>query len=78
MDEISMCFGMSENQTEETIGKNTVLIKIADHERTRFTVVLKCLVDGRKLELMVIYKSRTFLNMPNVTKGIVLHVHRKE
>lgn len=76
MDETPMCFDMPGNRTVETKGKKTVLLKTTGHEKTRFTVVLTCLADGRKLKPMIILKRKTLPKI-KIPQGIFVHVHPK-
>jgi hypothetical protein len=59
MDETPMYFDMQSSQTVDTKGVKTVQIKTTGHEKTHFTVVLPCMVDGGKLPPMVIFKRKT-------------------
>ena len=74
MDETAVNFDMPSNRTVNVKGEKTILIKTTGNEKKRFTVVLACMADGKKLRPMVIFKRKT---MPKVKfpPGIFVHVH---
>ena len=57
-------------------GEKTILLKTTGHEKTRFTVVLACMADGKKLKPMVIFKQKTMLKL-SFPKGVFVHVNAK-
>ena len=76
MDETPMNFDMVGNRTVSLKGEKTILLKTTGHEKIRFTVVLACMADGKKLKPMVIFKRKT---MPKLSfpKGVFVHVNAK-
>ena len=59
MDETPMNFDKLGNKTVDLKGVRTVNVKSAEHEKTRFAVVLACVADGtNKLKPMVIFKHK--------------------
>jgi len=59
VDEIPVWFDMPLAKTVNTQGEKTVTVATTGHKKYRFTVVLSCLADGRKLKPMVIFKRKT-------------------
>ena len=58
MDETPMTFDLPASRTIDTKGNRTIQIRTTGHEKTHFTVVLSCMVDGTKLKPMVIVKRK--------------------
>ncbi|CAG8477128.1 6488_t:CDS:1, partial [Scutellospora calospora] len=77
MDETPLTFDMPNNVTVDTIGNKTVGIRTCRHEKSNFTIVLGCMVDGAKLPLIVIFKLK---NIPRhkFLLGIIIRANEKE
>ncbi|GFX40387.1 pogo transposable element with KRAB domain [Trichonephila clavipes] len=76
MDETPVMFDMIGNKTIDMKGTKTIHIKTTRHEKSHFTVVLSCLVDGTKLKPMDTFKRKT-VPKSNFPKGVFIHVHEK-
>ncbi|KAF4804657.1 pogo transposable element with KRAB domain-like protein [Turdus rufiventris] len=76
MDEVFLTFDMPLTQTVEQTGTSTVPIKTTGNENMSFTVVLGVSSNGRKLQLLVIFKRKT-LPKDKFPKGIVVAVNPK-
>ena len=67
---------MLPHKTVNKKGANTVLIKSTGHEKSRYTVVLALMADGKKLPPMIIFKRKT--KPPgNFPKGVKIHYNEK-
>lgn len=57
-------------------GETTVTVMTTGHEKDRFTIMLCCTADGRKLPPYIVLKRKT---MPKVTfpKGVIIRVQSK-
>lgn len=49
MDGTPMCFELPKNKAVNCKGYKSILLKTTGYEKTRFMIVLFCLVDGSKL-----------------------------
>lgn len=54
MDETSMTFDMTDTRTVNQKCEKTILIKMTDHQKTHFTVILVCLADSSKMPPVII------------------------
>ncbi len=61
MDETLMIFDLPSNTTIDETGTRSVSIRITEHEKTNFTVILTCMADGTKLPPLVIFKLKKIL-----------------
>ena len=69
MDETPVYMDVLPHKTVNEKGANIVLIKSTGHEKSRYTVVLALMADGKKLPPMIIFKRKT--NPPgNFPKGV--------
>ncbi|CAG8627158.1 3193_t:CDS:2, partial [Diversispora eburnea] len=64
------------NMTVEETGSRTVSIRTTGHEKSNFTVVLSCMVDGTKLPPLIIFK---LVNVPRQTfpSRVVVRANRE-
>lgn len=67
MDETPCYFDLPNGSTVETTGVKTVSVATSGYEKMRFTVVLGCTADGRKLRPMLIFKN--LKNIPKLKAG---------
>ena len=79
--ELNLKFKIKENPNgikRETIVLQycTIMTKNSGNEKTRYTVVLACCVDGTKLPPLLIFKRKTLLKGV-IPHGIYVHVHSK-
>ncbi|CAG8454493.1 5769_t:CDS:2, partial [Scutellospora calospora] len=58
MDETPVYFDIAGAMTVNTKGAKTVHVRITGNEKNRFTVVLICLANSRKLPLVIIFKGK--------------------
>ena len=58
LDKTSLSFDLPSSTTLELKGSKTVSIRSTGHEKNCFTVVLACMVDGTKLEPVIIFKLK--------------------
>ena len=63
MDKTPVSFDLPYNTTIDERGARSVSIRTTGHERTNFTVVLTCMVDGTKPPPLIIFKLK------NIPKG---------
>lgn len=77
MDETPLCFDLPANETVETKGAKTVLIKTTGHEKLRFTVVLCCLANGTRLPPVIIFKRKTLPKRAKFPSGVIVWAHPK-
>ena len=77
MDETPMTFDMPGNQTVDTVGSKTIMIKTTGHEKTHFTVVLACVADGVKLKPVIIFKRKTLPKGAKFPSGVIVQAHPK-
>src|SRR6266542_3072444 len=77
MDETPMWFDLPSNTTINQKDAKTVNICTTGHERTSFTVVLRCMANGTKLPAVCIFKLK---NIPKekFPRGIYIRVNEKE
>ena len=76
MDETPMSFNMPYSSTVNCAGEKTICIKTTGHEKTNFTIVLGCMVDGTKLKPMLIFKRKT-MPKEKFPPGIIISVQPK-
>jgi len=76
MDEVPLMFDVPLNKTVDVKGAKTITIKTSGDEKTRYTVVLVCCVDGTKLPPLLIFK-RKMLPKDVIPRGIYVHVYSK-
>ena len=77
MDETPMTFDLPGNQTVDTVGSKTIMIKTTGHEKTHFTVVLACMADGTKLKPVIIFKRKTLPKGAKFPSGVIVQAHPK-
>jgi len=75
-DEVTLTFDVPSNKTVDVKGAKTIMIKTSGKEKTRYTVVLACCADGKKLPSVLIFK-RKMLPKDVIPHGIYVHVHSK-
>lgn len=77
MDEMPLSFDLLYPVTLDKCGAKPIGIRITEHERTSFTVILGCLANGRKLPPVCIFKLK---NIPreNFPEGVIIRVNAKE
>ena len=75
-DQTPLTFDMPYNTTVNTKGAKTVQLNTTGNEKNRFTVMLACTADGRKLPPYVIFKRKT---LPKVTwpAGVIVRCQDK-
>ena len=76
MDEVPLMFDVPSNKTVDVKGAKTIMIKTSGNEKMRYTVVLVCSTDGKKLPSLLIFK-RKMLPKDVIPHGIYVHVHSK-
>jgi hypothetical protein len=66
------------NQSVEIEGTKTVSVKTIGHENPIFTVIVSCmvLVDGRKVDPLVIFKGKTMPKIKFLAR-ILVHIYEK-
>ena len=73
---VPLTFDVPSNKTVDVKGAKIIMIKTPGNEKTRYTVVLACCVDGTKLPPLLISK-RKMLPKGAIPHGICVHVHSK-
>jgi len=69
-------FDVPSNKTVDVKGAKTIVIKTSGNEKTRYTVVLACCADSKKLPPLLIFKRKT-LPKDVISHEIYVHVHFK-
>lgn len=72
MDETAIWVDMPGNKTIDIKGVKTVPIMTTGHERSRITVCLSAMADGRKLSPFVVFKGKRFPQELKKLTGIVI------
>ncbi|GES99374.1 pogo transposable element with KRAB domain [Rhizophagus clarus] len=75
MDKTPISFNLSNNTTVEQRGTRTISILSTRHERSNFTVVLACTVDGTKLPPVIIFKLVNVLH-EEFPDGVIIWANR--
>ncbi|CAG8706548.1 21812_t:CDS:2 [Gigaspora rosea] len=72
MDETPVWFDMAGGLTMNPKGAKTVHIRTTGNDKNRFTVVLTCLANGKKLPPVIIFKGKVWpANTPQLLAGVV-------
>ena len=76
MDETPLWMDMPGDTTVASVGERSIPIRTSGHEKSRFTVILAALADGRKLQPFVVFKG--VRPVPELSRfpGVVVRLSR--
>ena len=75
-DQTPLTFDLPRQTTVAVKGSKTINVSSTGHEKDRFTVMLSCTADGRKLPPYVVFKRKT-MPKEKLPNGVIVRVHPK-